>query len=61
MEASLYSSLFCVFMARVRCNLEQRVLIYDYVGGRGTHTNRAGENFAVNFPKHAHLEIQFPN
>jgi hypothetical protein len=58
--ASLYSALFCVFMARVRNNLEQRVFICDcYV--KKIHTNRAGEIFAVNFPTHVHLEIQFPN
>jgi hypothetical protein len=28
-EASCYCDLFCVFMARVRYNLEQRVFIYD--------------------------------
>jgi hypothetical protein len=28
-EASLCSALFCVFMARVQYNLEQRVFIYD--------------------------------
>jgi hypothetical protein len=34
-EASLYSALFCVFMARVRYNLEQRVFIYGCFGGGG--------------------------
>jgi hypothetical protein len=28
-EASFYCALFCVFMAHVRYNLEQRVFIYD--------------------------------
>jgi hypothetical protein len=28
-EASLYNALFCVFMALVRYNLEQRVFFYD--------------------------------
>jgi hypothetical protein len=47
-------------MARVRYNLQQKVFIYDcYV--KKTHTNHLGENFAVNFPTHVHLEIQFPN
>jgi hypothetical protein len=56
-EASYYCALFYVFMARVRYNLQQRVFIYDcYV-----KTNHAGENFAVNFLTHVHLEIQFPN
>jgi hypothetical protein len=60
-EASFYCSLICVFMAHVRYNLEQRVFIYDcYV--KKTHTNCAGENFAVNLPtQHINLEIQFPN
>jgi hypothetical protein len=59
-EAALYSALFCVFMAHVRYNLEQRVFIYDcYV--KKSHTNRTGESLAVNFPKHVYLEIQFPN
>jgi hypothetical protein len=49
-EASFCCALFHVFMARVRYNLEQTVLIYGYhVGGR-THINHAGENFALNFP-----------
>jgi hypothetical protein len=36
----------------VRYNLEQRVFIYDSYVKKKTHTNRAGENFAVNFPTH---------
>jgi hypothetical protein len=59
-ETSLYSALFCAFMARVGCNLEQRVFIYDCYEKKKTHTNRAGEHFTVNFPtQHIHLEIQF--
>jgi hypothetical protein len=59
-DVSFYSPLFCVFMACVRYNLEQRVFIYDcYM--KKKHINHAGENFVVNFPTHVHLEIQFPN
>jgi hypothetical protein len=37
-EASFYCALLCVFMARVRYNLEQRVFIYDcYVGKKNSY------------------------
>jgi hypothetical protein len=49
-------------MAHVRYNLEQRVFIYDFYVKKKPHTNRAGENFTINFrTQHVHLEIQFPN
>jgi hypothetical protein len=61
-EASLYSARFCVFMARVRYNLEQRVFIHDCYAKKRPYTNRAGENFTVNFStQYVHLMIQFPN
>jgi hypothetical protein len=46
-QTSCYCALFYVFRVGVRYHLEQRVFIYDaYVK---THTNYAGENFAVHF------------
>jgi hypothetical protein len=56
--------MFCVFMAPVRYNLEQRMFSYDcYVHKkkrkRKAHTNHAGENFTLNFPtQHFRLEIK---
>jgi hypothetical protein len=48
-------------MAHVRYNLEQTVFIYDCYVVK-THTNLAGENFALNLPtQHVRMEIQFPN
>jgi hypothetical protein len=48
-----------VFMAHVRYKFKQRFCIYYYVK---THTNHAGENFALNFQtQHVRLQIQFPN
>jgi hypothetical protein len=60
-EASFYCALFCVFMARVRYNLEQRVFIYDCYVKTNSYTS-CRENFAVIFPtQNVHLETQFPN
>jgi hypothetical protein len=60
-EASLYSGLFCVCMGRVGYNLETDSFHLWLLCENKIHTNHAGENFAVIFPKHVHLEIQFPN
>jgi hypothetical protein len=61
-EVSLCSALYCIFMAHVIYDFEQRVLIYIFYVKKKTHENHAGENFAINFPtQHVHLEIQFPN
>jgi hypothetical protein len=49
MEASCYSALFCVFKARVRYNLEQRVFIYDcYV--KSNSYKSCGRKFRHRFP-----------
>jgi hypothetical protein len=60
-EASCYCAVFCVFMARVRYNLEQRVSIYDCYVKTNSHKS-CRRKFTVNFlTPHVHLEIQFPN
>jgi hypothetical protein len=46
-RTSCYCALCCVFMARVRYNFEQ--FSFMIVIWKQSHTNHAGENFAVNF------------
>jgi hypothetical protein len=46
----------------VRYNLEQRIFNYDCDVKTKSHSNLAGEIFALNFrTQHVLLEIQFPN
>jgi hypothetical protein len=45
------ASLFCVFMAHVRCNLEERVFIYDYVQKKKNSYKSCRRKFRCKFPE----------
>jgi hypothetical protein len=49
-EASLYSALWCVFMACVRYNLEQRVFIHDFYVEKKNPFESCRRKFCHKFP-----------